>query len=318
MGLTCFEKKKIGGSGNINNNVGNNNIVNNQDNNGMPNENKITTSEITRSEIGNVRQTFRSKDSGWPNKSKTNITNETLLQFNIEKNVQFPPGEQFYRFSRDNNVSEFINKNNSLSQKIELFFSLNEIEYPSNRHSFSISIINSKRTGIVNFLGKLDEQCGENIEFGHCFEIDYFFERVQKIIIEPLVNGNKTGQKEEFFLSKLMTSREGKIDINIENIGKLEIRQQKKENNELNTKISCFQFIITLDNDIFKTSEYLEKVFYVIRNIKDGKTRRPVYKSHEYNFKLKESKQTSWIKLDSDFLCNNNIVKYFLSYILLR
>ena len=156
-------------------------------------------------------------------------------------------------------------------------------------------------------MGKLNEETGENIVFGDSFEIDYFFERVQTIIIQPIINGKEQGEKEEFILGKLMSSGErGKIEINFKDIGILEISYQKKKDKDLKKEISCFQFTITLEKDIFKNDKYLEKIFYVIRNIKDGKKRRPVYKSHEYNFKLNEKKQTSLISLDSDLLCIDN------------
>ena len=66
------------------------------------------------------------------------------------------------------------------------------------QHSFSISIINNKHIGIQNFLGKLENASGEKIEFGGTFCIDFFFEREQIIIIEPIINNKKTGQKKEF------------------------------------------------------------------------------------------------------------------------
>ena len=43
----------------------------------------------------------------------------------------------------------------------------------------------------------------------------------------------------------------------------------------------------------------------MIRNIKDYK-KRPVYKSHEYDFKLNEKKKTFYICFDSNILCNND------------
>ena len=104
-----------------------------------------------------------------------------------------------------------------------------------------------------------------------------------------------------------MTKRDNKLTINIEDIGDLEINYKKLNNqdNELINEISCFQFSITLKNDIFQNSKKLENIYYVIRNIKDGKKRRPVYKSHEYNFIYNEKQQVTPISLESDLLCNN-------------
>ena len=124
---------------------------------------------------------------------------------------------------------------------------------------------------------------------------------------------NLLNKKKQFTLCTLMTSRENKINIEIENIGIMEISYKKLKNQDkgLTTEISCFQFTITLNNEIFKNSKNLEKIFYVLRNIKDGKKRRPVYKSHEYDFELNKPKQTSLISLDSDLLCNDNNMEIF-------
>ena len=66
-----------------------------------------------------------------------------------------------------------------------------------------------------------------------------------------------------------------------------------------------------MNNSIFKRANALKDIFYVIRNIKDGKKRRPVYKSHEYNFEINKEKYTSFINIDSDILCNNNNMDIF-------
>ena len=93
----------------------------------------------------------------------------------------------------------------------------------------------------------------------------------------------------------------------MKDIGILEINYKNKEkkNKELNDEASNFQFSITLNNNIFKIEERLEGIYFVIRNIKDDK-KRPVYKSHEYDFKLNEKKKTFYICLYSNILCNND------------
>ena len=110
-----------------------------------------------------------------------------------------------------------------------------------------------------------------------------------------------------------MTSRDNKIIIEFEDIGSLEISYKKLKNRtkELTTEISCFQFMITLNNEVFKNKKNLNNIFYVIRNIKDGKKRRPVYKSHEYSFELNKPQQTTLISLDSDILCSDNNMEIF-------
>ena len=278
-------------------------------------QNNLEDNKINLNILEKDSQTSRINNTEENKKSNTNETKETSFLLDIENKVPFPEGEHYYQLVNDTNISNLLNNKSNLSERVELFFSLNEIKNPNNRYSFSVSIINNKRTKIESNLGKLNEETGENIVFGDSFELDYFFERVQTVIIQPIINGKEQGAKEEFILSKLMSklmsSKEGKIEINLEDVGKLEISYQNKKDKELKKEISCFQFSITLDNELFKNHKYLEKIFYVIRNIKDRNIRRPVYKSHEYNFNLNEKKQTSLISLDSDLLCNNNEEKIF-------
>ena len=210
------------------------------------------------------------------------------------KKLDFPPGEHYYQLIKDSNKSELIKKDDNLSEKVELFFSLKDAKNPNDEHSFLISIINNTRIGIPTFLGKLENRTGKEIEFGNSFQVDFFFEREQIVIIEPIINNNKIeSKKEQFVLCKLMTRMDNKLSIDIEDIGTLEINHKKKENanKELNDETSIFQFSIILNSDIFNTEESLEGIYFVIRNIKDGKKKRPVYKSHEYNFNLNEKKK---------------------------
>ena len=87
----------------------------------------------------------------------------------------------------------------------------------------------------------------------------------------------------------------------------INVKQLKDNDIQLNTEISTFEFSIILNNNkIFNSEKILKDLFFVIRNIKDGKKRRPVYKSHEYDFKLNELMKIPFIKIESDLLCNNN------------
>ena len=242
------------------------------------------------------------------NKTSSVKNNKNSHLIESEK-VAFPPGENYYKLIKDYNKSELINKIDNLSERVELFFSLNHVKNPNNEHSFGISIINNTRIGITTYLGNLENRIGKEIEFGSSFIVDFFFEREQRMRIEPIINNNKIENKKvEFVLCKLMTRMDNKLSIDIEDIGTLEINYKKKEeqNNELNDETSIFQFSIILNNDIFNAKESLEGIYFVIKNVKDGKRKRPVYKSHEYNFKLNEKKNSSFISLDSNVLCNND------------
>ena len=102
--------------------------------------------------------------------------------FNEEK--RFPKGEQYYRIIKDSNKTNLLeNKsNNWQSEKIELFFSLLDLVNPQYLYFLSITFINNNRLGIESYLGDLDQGRGQNIYFGNSFEIDYFYERKQKVI----------------------------------------------------------------------------------------------------------------------------------------
>ena len=100
------------------------------------------------------------------------------------------------------------------------------------------------------------------------------------------------------------------ISIDIKNIGTLQINyinlKDQDQDNKLKSEISSFQFgIILNNNEIFKTKKKLNNIFFVIRNYKDGKTKRSVYKSIEYDFVLNKKNHTSKIKIESNILCRN-------------
>ena len=245
------------------------------------------------------------------------ITIKCNQKIECEK-LDFPLGEHYYQLIKDCNRTELIKKEDNLSEKVEIFFSLTHVKNQNDEHSFEISIINNTRTGIITYLGKLENRKGKEIEFGKFFQVDFFFEREQKIIIKTIINNNIIeNKKKEFILCKLMTTSDNKLSIEIEDIGILEIKNKKKEkqNKELDDETSIFQFSIKLNNDkndnndnndIFNKEERLKGIYFVIRNIKDGTKKRPVYKSHEYDLKLNEKKKSSFISLDSNILCNND------------
>ena len=107
-----------------------------------------------------------------------------------------------------------------------------------------------------------------------------------------------------------MKSPENIVFIDIKNIGTLQINyinlKDQDQDNKLKSEISSFQFgIILNNNEIFKTKKKLNNIFFVIRNYKDGKTKRSVYKSIEYDFVLNKKSHTSKIKIESNILCRN-------------
>ena len=122
-------------------------------------------------------------------KDNFSFNNRSISSSNISTNFSeqrwFPRGEQYYRIIKDSNKTDLFdleNKNNKWqSEKTELFFSLLNLVNPQYLYSLSVTIINNNRLGIESYLGDLDQGSGENIYFGNSFQIDYFYERKQKI-----------------------------------------------------------------------------------------------------------------------------------------
>ena len=111
--------------------------------------------------------------------------------------------------------------------------------------------------------------------------------------------------KKELIVNTLMAKKN--YELMIENIGTLKINYTKLEKNiKFNTELSKFNFSITLNNKtIFNSEKSLDDIFFVIKNIKDGKNKRPTYKSREYNYKLNELQKIPPIVIESDSLCND-------------
>ena len=294
MGIYSDGRNRKLKENNFNEDIYNYNVSFNINNNSY-NKNINDNSEIKQKKEKNVVQ-----------KDKKN--NNDIHNIKPEK-VVFPRGEHYYQLIKDSNKSEIIKKED-YSEKVELFFSLNHVKNPNDEHSFRISIINNARIGNITYLGKTENETGKEIKFGNSFLLDFHFEIEQILIIEPIINNSIIqNKKEEFALSKLMKRMDNKLSIIVEDIGILEINYKNKEkrNKELNDEASNFQFNITLNNNnIFNIEERFEGMYFVIRNVKDGKRKRPVYKSHEYYFKLNEKKKTYFISFGSNKLCNND------------
>jgi len=223
----------------------------------------------------------------------SNITN------NFGESKHFQMGEKFYSVIKDSNKANLLgNKDNWQSKKVELFFSLKNVINPRNSYSLSVAIINNSRLGIENYLGELDHNIGSNIDFGNSFQIDFFYERRQNLIITPIINGTKMGTKYSFLLSNLIDNANKSIENNITNFGIIKIKYVDVDNRSkgVGNNFSNFKFNISLNNIMTKN------IFFVLNHYKDGEIKRPVYKSKEFNT---NSIKTELIKIESDFLCNN-------------
>ena len=217
----------------------------------------------------------------------------------------FPKGEKYYSLIKDSNKANLLgNKDNWQSEKVELFFSLKNVINPRNSYSLSVTIINNSRLGIESYLGELDYNTGSKIDFGNSFEIDYFYERRQNLIITPIINGIKMESKYSFLLSSLMDANKT-IEKNITNFGIVIIKCVDVGNRrkEIANTFSNFKFNISL-NSIMATN-----IFFVLNHYKDGEIKRPIYKSKEFNINFIKPEL---IKIESDFLCNNYKDKIYI------
>ena len=231
----------------------------------------------------------------------------------IKKNVNlFPKGEQYCQLIKDININN--KEENGLVEPYLIFFTLNDVFKPNKKYSFGVSINNSSEIDNQTFLGYLENKTGNIIEFGTIFQIDYFSKREQTIIVVPIVNEEETGNKIRYNVRELIKSPDKKLSKNIENIGTLQIcyLSAKNQNNLLSNEISIFEFYISLNNkDLFGGKNKLHNSYFVIRNFKDGQTKRAIYKSHEYDFEINKINKTSSINFVSDILCNEKTDSIF-------
>ena len=196
--------------------------------------------------------------------------------FNVSR--WFPKGEQYYKIIKDSNKTNLLeNKNDWQSEKVELFFSLLNLVKPKQLYSLSVTIINNNRLGIESYLGDLDQNCGENLYFGNSFEIDYFYERQQKIIVRPIINNKRLNLEYSFILGDVMRTQNKTHEVTEPAFGTLKINalslNNYKNNIDFSKIISNFKFNITLVNI---NTLVAPNFFFVINHFKDGEIVRPV------------------------------------------
>ena len=194
----------------------------------------------------------------------------------------FKKGEQYFFQVCDSNIEGKDSSNNK--DKVDLYFSLVDVKNPTFMHSFTITIINNAKLNIETYLGDLEERSGKEIKFGNSFEVNYYFQREQIIIIQPKINGALVGIKRTITLSQLLCSRN--TNIVFEGIGKLiiQFQQRKRGNEDYNNLIGSFHFKFNLSNKIFYIDKNLAGTFFVlfISDYSDNNSKRALYKSQEF------------------------------------
>ena len=200
------------------------------------------------------------------------------------KGFSFQKGEQYFNKIIDEDISgkDPSNKN---KDKIDLYFSLEDVIDPSQIYSFSITIINNARLNIETYLGDLEGRSGKVIQYGKNFEINYYFQREQILIVEPKINGVSTGNKRKITISNLIVTSQDSIII-FEGIGKLKIKCKQKRKEDISSQISLssFQFKFELLNKIFDKPMNLPETFFVIYIVEINRI-RALYKSQEFYYR---------------------------------
>jgi uncharacterized protein YegL len=221
---------------------------------------------------------------------------------NSSKAKKYPQEEHYYKLIKDSNKIDILNPKSSdpNAQKLELFFSLTNIENPQLFYSFSITIINNITMGIRSYLGNLEESKGEDINFGNSFEIDFFPNRIQLLLIKPIVNKSKTSLEFQYNLREII-SKNG-MEQYIQGCGLLKIYFNRVNIDTriiLENQYSNFKFNINL----YQMSHICSQgVFFILYHHKDSHKKRPIYKSNNF---FSDSIRTNDIKIQSDFLANN-------------
>ena len=274
------------------------------------NRNKLRSSNNSKSFNNSNIKTLQNSSLIASNSSLFNSSISLNIHNNYFESKSFPKEEQYYSIIKDSNKTNLIeDKNTWQSEKVELFFSLINVVNSDYLYSVSVTIINNNRLGIESYLGDLDHNSGNIIDFGNSVEIDYFYERKQKLILRPIINRNKIGYEYTFMLSELIENKNKSLKNDIPNYGTLIINYIKLNNKErkgLEKTFSNFNFNINLFNmHNIDTSN----IFFVLSQYKDKKKKRPVYKSPEYN---NNNIKSNLIKIESDYLCNNANDKIFL------
>ena len=230
--------------------------------------------------------------------NKSSIVNDSSGGLNFSDGYSFAKGEHYFYKTNDSNFRDPENISNN--PKIDLYFNLVDVVNHSQMHSFSITIINNAKLNIETYLGDLEQRNGPEIKYANHFEVEYFFQREQILIIEHNINGVSTGIKKTLTLSNIITNPSESI-IFFEGIGKLIITYKKRTENDLNL-ISLFQFTFNLSNHIFDNQMSMQGSFFIIY-INDNYGNRALYKSQEfYNKKI----ISHIIDIPNDILMVNN------------
>ena len=230
---------------------------------------------------------------------RNNLLNKKSTGINYER------GEKifFKKMDVDNNIQGINNEEyQNLSMKVELFLSLFNLQNIS-KNQIKVWLCNNKRINNYEILGTTEEISEERIDFGQCFEFDYFFERRQILRINLFQDQQKVYETEvdvpiimgqnNFIYTKDMINNEI-------NIGTIQFEIKKKVKNQFNNFKS--QFLIRVE--LFDKLTYGEYFILFKKKNNINSSWRVCYKSNEF-FPKNGVYTLGNFELDSTILCDS-------------
>ena len=230
---------------------------------------------------------------------RNNLLNKKSTSINYER------GEKifFKKMDGDNNIQGINNEEyQNLSMKVELFLSLFNLQNIS-KNQIKVWLCNNKRINNYEILGTTEEISEERIDFGQCFEFDYFFERRQILRINLFQDQQKVYETEvdvpiimgqnNFIYTKDMINNEI-------NIGTIQFEIKKKVKNQFNNFKS--QFLIRVE--LFDKLTYGEYFILFKKKNNINSSWRVCYKSNEF-FPKNGVYTLGNFELDSTILCDS-------------
>ena len=230
---------------------------------------------------------------------RNNLLNKKSTGINYER------GEKifFKKMDGDNNIQGINNEEyQNLSMKVELFLSLFNLQ-KIKKNQIKVWLCNNKRINNYEILGTTEEISEERIDFGQCFEFDYFFERRQILRINLFQDQQKVYETEvdvpiimgqnNFIYTKDMINNEI-------NIGTIQFEIKKKVKNQFNNFKS--QFLIRVE--LFDKLTYGEYFILFKKKNNINSSWRVCYKSNEF-FPKNGVYTLGNFELDSTILCDS-------------
>ena len=227
-------------------------------------------------------------------------------------NLKYPRGDFIFNKTDDYEILKNNENDDTLSQKVELYISLVDIQDISSNYNIKIYLNDNIKEKDYHFLTQTEENNGSTILFGSTVLFDFFFEKQQSIQCQICQEKELISTK-EFFIHSFMSNRNFHLDDKIYNkdtneyVGKinLDLKEISKDN-KLKNKISEFSEI-TLE---FKELNN-EENFFILKNFNDGKNWRSCYKSREF-IPINNSYTYRNLKLDTNILCKSEDQKILI------